>query len=490
MSYFALTAPPGIVSDDTTFASQGRWADGNNVRFYQGFPQTIGGVASPSNNGPYLSVTKMMAYSVSGTIGIAAAGQSLTRIIPGVADIDITPTGWVGGGRHSLAKWGDVLLASNHGGKLFQSIAGATASHITQAPAKMTSMLVTATRQVMALGCNEVVSGVFNGRAIRISHTEDLTEWIPAADNLSDEVVLDGQGSIVGGCLLGEHVVIWTNDAMYLGSFTGDPTQPWRFDRVANVGMVGLDAFAVRGATVYFMAPDLRVYVYAPGQEPLQLQCAISREFTAHIDPAHRDQTSALHNSRFGEIWFFYSDLRGGSSPSRYIAFAVSETEAAQRPVWFRGEALISAAVDDPLLAEAFAGYNTSIAVTMSLGGPYMLWRYDCGGLQRGATPWHIQSADQYFDESERRILLRSITPDFEAATDGGGVGEVALTLFVRGQPQESPLTKGPFMLTAATGKQCCRCSGKIVAARFSAADGQFMRLGKPLFDIVPLGER
>lgn len=38
-----LTIPPGLVGDDTSFAAKGRWADGSNVRFRLGRPETIGG---------------------------------------------------------------------------------------------------------------------------------------------------------------------------------------------------------------------------------------------------------------------------------------------------------------------------------------------------------------------------------------------------------------------------------------------------------------
>src|SRR5687767_170938 len=38
-----LSPPPGLNSDDTTFAAAGRWADGNNVRFRDGVARTIGG---------------------------------------------------------------------------------------------------------------------------------------------------------------------------------------------------------------------------------------------------------------------------------------------------------------------------------------------------------------------------------------------------------------------------------------------------------------
>ena len=38
-----LELPPGLNGDDTTHAAGGRWADGSNVRFRLGRPETIGG---------------------------------------------------------------------------------------------------------------------------------------------------------------------------------------------------------------------------------------------------------------------------------------------------------------------------------------------------------------------------------------------------------------------------------------------------------------
>jgi hypothetical protein len=40
---YPLELPPGLNGDDTTFAAEGRWADGSNVRFWRGRPQVIGG---------------------------------------------------------------------------------------------------------------------------------------------------------------------------------------------------------------------------------------------------------------------------------------------------------------------------------------------------------------------------------------------------------------------------------------------------------------
>lgn len=43
MARIPLDIPAGIQGNDTTYAAQGRWADGSNVRFFQGRAQTIGG---------------------------------------------------------------------------------------------------------------------------------------------------------------------------------------------------------------------------------------------------------------------------------------------------------------------------------------------------------------------------------------------------------------------------------------------------------------
>src|SRR5687767_9832271 len=42
MVLIPFSPKPGINSDDSTFSLEGRWIDGNNVRFVDGKPQVIG----------------------------------------------------------------------------------------------------------------------------------------------------------------------------------------------------------------------------------------------------------------------------------------------------------------------------------------------------------------------------------------------------------------------------------------------------------------
>jgi hypothetical protein len=105
---------------------------------------------------------------------------------------------------------------------------------------------------------------------------------------------------------------------------------------------------------------------------------------------------------------------------------------------------------------------------------------------------WHITSADQYLDNSGRRLMLRSFVLDFEDLEGSA----TTLTVYVRARPQSTAVTKGPYGLTSSATKKDFRVSGKIFSVKFSGSgysgsnDLTHMRLGKPLFDAVPMGER
>lgn len=174
---FALDIPPGIVKDDTTFASSGTWADGNCVRFREGRAETIGNIRDNQYTGLGGSVSAILGVT-RGTSSYLYFGSTtelnVTQITTGVIT-NISPATLGTVGDWSLQMYGSYLLASPSGGKLYQYTGAGVATAVTAAPAKITTMLVNGKRQVLAFGCNEVVSGAFNGRCIRISDLEDYS---------------------------------------------------------------------------------------------------------------------------------------------------------------------------------------------------------------------------------------------------------------------------------------------------------------------------
>jgi hypothetical protein len=487
MTLVPFQPPPGIFSDDTTFSAEGRWADANGFRFYEGKAETIErhiALASSTT----VSGTKMLAYKVSGAINIALAGTALKRYaISGASLTTITPaSGWTGT-QFSLQMWGDELLASPSGGKLFTSVAGAQATEITNAPDRITCMIVTNERQVLALGTDEEVGAAFNGRCIRGSDTEDYTDWTTTASNNAFEHILPGQANIVSGTVFGAYVLVWTEDALWIGQFIGDPAQTYRFDKVeGGVGLLGLDAFAILHGVVYWVSPAFTFHAYALGGLVQPIPCPILKDFQGNAERASPNTTFACALTHRDEVWFGYCDARDGTgAPTRYLIYCTSES--ANGPVWARGTwaSLL------PSQTTAGAMIDTPLSVGTSAAGPVVLPYSGSGALVMyarfgtdGPESAYIQSADWYLSESQRRMMIRSFVPDFEYQG-----GTVTLAISARDRAQSTASTSTYSITTAATKKDF-RKSGKIATAKFTPAVSTRLRLGKPLFDVVTLGER
>lgn len=88
-----LDIPPGLFTDDTTYAAAGRWADGSNVRFNEGRPETIGGWEGLS--GDMLGGVCRSAFSWSdnnAVLNIGFGTHATLEVWQGGSYFNITPT--------------------------------------------------------------------------------------------------------------------------------------------------------------------------------------------------------------------------------------------------------------------------------------------------------------------------------------------------------------------------------------------------------------
>lgn len=498
-----LLPPPGIVSDDTSFATPGTYADGSNVRFWLGKPQVVGGWADALNTTLTGICRNVLPWTDNdGFTNIAFGTHSKLQLYKGGSLYDITPSGLTAGAEHgaggpgfgagdygggaygaastddyfprtwSLANFGQLLMASPRMGGLYvwENDTANDATVVATAPDNIVCMLVTPERQVLAFGCNEEVSTNFNGLCIRGSDIEDYADWTTASDNNAFEHILEGGGRIVGARLFGPYVAVWTDFAVHLGQFIGDPGQTYRFDRIAsNCGLVGPNAVHVLNQTAYWITPDYQVMTWSLGGVPTLVPCPIRNDFKDHLAPGQYDKICATSVSQYGEVWWFYPDSRDGIENSRYIAVSTLDGS------WFRGRLARSAAVDSGPTA-------FPLFVTPDGRG----YSHENGQTANGeALNWFIQTSDQYLDEAQRYVMIRGFWPDFEDQA-----GPVSLEIQLRPYPQSAAVTKGPFALTAGKNKKDLLMSGRIAAVRFfGASSPAFMRLGKPGFDVVLTGQ-
>jgi hypothetical protein len=394
--------------------------------------------------------------------------------------------------RFSLDMFGDVLLACASGGTLHTSTGGAQAVAVANAPDVITRMIVTPSRQVMALGCNEEVSTTFNGRCIRWCDIEDYTDWTTLSSNNAGEYILPGQEDIVGGTVLGDHIVVWTTGSIWLGQYLGQPGQTYLFTRIGEPGLIAHDAYAILRGAVYWLDPSFQLHAYAPGQLPQKIACQVIEDVVAELDRTYLSAINGFAIERFDEVWFAYVPTGvSAATPTKYLAYCVDESRRAQQPVWFTGSHPIGAGLDDALLIGAL-NTNDSTVITIAGGSPATLKSID---QQEGASTaltfpaYSIQSSPYYLDEGQRRVMLKRYIGDIK-----GNIGGVTLTLSGYRYPGGNATTETPS-ISETTVNADFRFGANLISVKFSGAGGTSdafspARIGKPAFDAVLLGQR
>lgn len=498
-----LSIAPGVVSDDTTFLRKGAWSDVDKVRFWRGQPQTIGGWESYQSDllggvcrtsFPWTDNSALVnvAFGTHQTLEVAVGGGlydiTPASFVPGLIDgtggqgygtgtystglysapstADYFPLTW------SLAAYGESLIANPRNQTIYQwnNVTGTPAAPLTNAPANVTYTLVANTRQVMAFGCNEEVSGDFNALCIRFSDVEDPTDWTTSPSNVAGEVILEGGGRIVAARQIGDYINVWTDNALYFGQFTGSTVQPWKFDRVGDhCGLMGPNAAVVVGQRAFWVAPSGQFYTAPMGGEPTLIISPVQVEFTENLTDAQYDKVVAASVSEFNEVWWFYPDQRDNNDTSRYVSLTLDG-------LWAKGQLPRTSYVD--------AGPTIS-PIGVTYGG--QIYYHERGTSADGnSLSWFMETADQYIADAQNLVLLRGVWPDFE-----GQQGSVSLTVKTRLYPQETQRSKGPYALTMAKKRKDFLLQGRIVQMRLSGETSpSFVRLGKINMDIQETGQR
>lgn len=497
--------PPGIVSDDTTFSSEGRYADGSNVRFWNGRPQTIGGwtkYVRSALTGVCRSILSWVDASGQGN-SVVFGTHSKLQVFTGGGLYDITPSGLAAGlvdnaggagygaGGYSragygspatsgyflrtwsLANWGSNLVASPLGGGLYywDGNTASVATAVTTAPGQINSILVTPERQVLAFGCNEEASGTFNAMCIRGSDLEDYTDWTTSASNNAFEHILEGSGRIVAARMFGNYVAVWTDSSVYLGQFVGGADQTYRFDLVAeNCGLIGQNAVTVVNQVAYWITPDGQFYSWVISNSPQPIRCPIRADFRDHLDMAQATKIVCTSIGAFNEIWWFYPDSRDGNENSRYVAFSITDG------TWFRGRMARTAAID-----------SGAIANPLMVTANGIVYAHESGLSADGAAlSYFIETADQYLDQAQNWLMVRGIWPDFEDQQ-----GAVNVTINVRPYPQATATTKGPYALAPGTQRRDFLATGRVASVKFEGSSSPaYIRFGKPSFDVIATGQQ
>ncbi len=344
------------------------------------------------------------------------------------------------------------------------------AEAIPNAPSVCTGMFVTAERIVVAYGVNDT-SGNFDAMLVKWSDQENNNTWTASAANFAGSFRLAKGSRIVGAMTVNGDNLIWTDDAVYLMRYTGEPSSVYRFDQVGNIGLLGPDCACLLGGVAYWVSPQVALYGYSGGV-PVQIASNVIRDVRENFAKVQQDKAYLRADKAANEIWLHYPDGRDGSEVSRYLLHNIGTGKEAvgtfDRTCW------IDAGV-----------YQNQIAVS----DDGAIFFHEKGTTDNGAAR-STSLTTAFFDlgDGDSHMNIVGIMPDHDDLEGGYSITLKTRHTDVRGRYER---TYGPFNVTNTTRRIPCRAVGQEAQVVFSSNDSpSWWRMGAFKLDVKPSGRR
>jgi len=491
--YIPLKLPPGIYRNGTEYQAAGRWYDANLVRWYENTLRPVGGwrkrsasqmtglcrgfITWRNNSGERFiaagTQSKLYAMNEAGTLKEITP----TGITAGIADATIkTGYGYSTYGTYaygvarpdlgglipattwSLDTWGEYLVAcSSADGKLYEWQLGFTtptlAAAITNAPTGNKALLVTAERILFALGAGG------NPRKVQWCDQEDNTVWTPAATNQAGDFELATPGSLLAGKRVKGVNLLFTDVDVHTATYIGAPFV-YGFEKAGSgCGLISAQAVAAIDTAAIWMSKS-GFWTYDGYVKPLPSD--VSDYVFSNMNFNQASKVYAVHNSQFGEIWWYYPSS-GSNENDSYVTYNYRENH------WNIGSLARTAGTD--------AGVFTNPLLVSSDGYIYeheVGFAYDSASVYAESGPVQLGNGDNL-------MSVRQVVPDEQT------LGEAVVSFKTRNYPTGAQSTFGPY--TAANPTDV-RFMARQVNVKVTGAVLADWRIGVMRLDAVASGKR
>lgn len=492
MPLIPLNLPAGQYRNGTEYQSQGRWRDGNLIRWHEGALRPIGGwrqrgsvdlngvartmIAWESNDG-----SRRVAFGTHDKLYSMTSSNTISDITPAgftSGRVDATAfTGYggapYGGGLYglpsedtgsilrattwSLENWGEYLLGCTaDDGKIYewQTDSATPAAVLSNAPTSCSGMMVTEERFVFAFGAGG------DPRKVAWSDREDNNTWTPAATNEAGDIQIQTNGVILKGLRTRGQSLILTDQDCHTATYSGPPFV-YGFERVGtSCGLIAANAAASVDVGVIWMG--LRSFFVYSGGAVQDLPCEVADYVFSDMNHDQRSKVSAVVNSRFNEIFWFYPS---GSSIEcdRYVSFDYAES------IWTTGEIDRTAGVDRGVFRQPFW-----IAADGTLYEQEIGFNYD------GQSPF-AETGPIAIGVGEQVMAVRGMIPDENT------LGDVNATFKTRFYPTDTERDYGPYSMANPTS---LRFTGRQIRMRVTGDAASDWRVGIMRLDAAAGGKR
>ena len=421
-----------------------------------------------------------------------------------------------------LDNFGTKLIALIYNGECFEWDASdinaltTRATIISGAPTASRHMIVsTPDRHLVFFGTETTIGdkSTQDDMFIRFSDQENINEYTIRAENTAGSQRLAAGSKIMSAIKGRDALYVWTDTAIFLMQFVGQPFT-FAFQQAGtNCGLIGKNACIEIDGSAYWMS-DNGFFNY-DGQ--LRSMPCLVEDFVYSVDPGlgvnlvARDLINAGINNLFGEINWFYCSA-GATSVDRVVTYNYLDSTT-QRPIWTTGSLNRSAWVDSSVYAKPHATLynaddNTSYDVTGNVDGSSIYYQHETGtdqvnaGNAVTAVNANILSGD--FDITQKRSSTGAIvgTPDLRG--DGEYMmrisrfipdfieqtGDTEIAFTTRNYPNTAATTTN-FTSTETTNFKSTRLRARSIALKVSnTGTGKNWKLGTFRLDIAPGGMR
>ena len=494
MSLIALKIPAGIVRNGTEFEQSNRWRDANLVRWHNQSLSPVGGWTSRRTSGDTISgkARGMLAWidNSNGTRTAIGTNSNLYYVSEAGIVSDITPSGFTSGEADaqintgfggsfygqsyygtvrttsgvfaeattwSLDNWGEYLVAcSSDDGIIYewQLDTAVLPTALSNAPTNNVGMIVTEERFIFALGAGG------NPRKVQWCDQENNTLWTPSATNQAGDFELQTTGAIMSAVRVRGRTLILTDTDAHLATYQGAPFV-YGFERagsacglISRKGIVGVDEGAFwMGRKAFFLFD---------GSVAKELPCDVADYVFNDINENQYTKVYAVHNSQYGEIWWFYPSA-DSTENNRYVTFDYKENH------WEIGTIERTAGIDigvfrNPIWIDA----NNNI------------YNHESGYVHGDETPF-VESAPISLGNGDQVMKVTKLIPDEKTQ------GDVQVKFKTRFYPNGDETEHGAYTLANPTN---IRLTGRQVRIRIEGARNTDWRAGTMRIEAKSGGRR
>ena len=421
-----------------------------------------------------------------------------------------------------LDNYGTKLIALIYNGECFEwdaapnNAVNTRATIISGAPTASRHMIVSTPDRHLVFFGTETVIGDKNTQDdmfIRFSSQEDLNTYTIRAENTAGSQRLAAGSKIMSAIKGRDAIYVWTDTALFLMQFVGQPFT-FAFQQAGtNCGLIGKNAAVEVDGSAYWMSRN--GFFNYDGQ--LKSMPCLVEDFVYSVDPGlgintiPKDLFNAGVNNLFGEINWFYCSA-GSDVVDRVVTYNYLDSSS-QRPIWTVGSLDRTAWKDSAVYDRPHATYydatdNASFDVTGNTDGSTIYYEQEKGTNQVNAggvvtaIPSNILSGD--FDITQKRsntgqavgtpdlrgdgeyiMRISRFIPDFIEQT---GTTKVSFT--TRNYPNSTPVTTN-FDTTSATTFKSTRIRARSISLKVSnTGTDEKWKLGTFRLDIAPGGMR